>query len=65
MDGTSFETRDLAEQLASVRRTWSVTADEPAGAFGHADLTGDYRAMVDAWFAEIGTHIDVLETLRG
>jgi uncharacterized protein YukE len=54
---------DLADQLAALRRTWSSAADQPVDAFGYVELTAEYQTMVDAWFAEIGTHIEVLEEL--
>jgi uncharacterized protein YukE len=54
---------ELAEEVASLRRTWSGTADVPAEACGYTDLTAAYQTMVDAWFAEFGTYIVVLEEL--
>jgi hypothetical protein len=55
---------DLDDQLAALRRTWSdATADQPGDAVTYDDLAAEYQTMVDAWFAEIGTHLEVLEEL--
>jgi hypothetical protein len=55
---------ELADQLAALRRTWSATTtDQPGEAVTYDDLAAEYQTMVDAWFAEIGTHLEVLEEL--
>jgi hypothetical protein len=53
----------LAQELSGVRGTWAGATDRPGDACGYRELTAAYTAMRDAWFAEIGVHIEVLEDL--
>jgi uncharacterized protein YukE len=54
---------DLAQELSGVRAAWAGATDQPGEACGYRELTAAYMAMQDAWFAEIGVHIEVLEDL--
>jgi uncharacterized protein YukE len=53
----------LAERLAEVRRRWAPLADEPGGACGYREITQVYAETQDAWFAELGVYVRVLEEL--
>jgi hypothetical protein len=54
---------DLARELSGVRAAWAAATDQPGDACGYRELGAAYTAMQDAWFAEIGVHIEVLEEL--
>jgi uncharacterized protein YukE len=63
IDAAGGSVCDLAQELAGVRATWAGATDQPGEACGYRELTAAYTAMQDAWFAEIGVHVDVLEEL--
>ena len=63
IDSTGGSVCDLAQELSGVRAAWAGATDQPGEACGYRELTAAYTAMQDAWFAEIGVHVDVLEEL--
>jgi uncharacterized protein YukE len=52
---------ELAADLGRIRSTWAAATDEPGDACGYRETTAAYLSMQDAWFAELGVYIRVLE----
>src|SRR3954466_12736482 len=53
----------LAEELSGGRSGWAAATDQAGDACGYRELTASYTAMQDAWFAELGVHVEVLDEL--
>jgi uncharacterized protein YukE len=63
LTGAGAAVRELAQELTAIRRTWAGATDEPGDAFGYRELTAAYTGLQDAWFAELGVHIEALDEL--
>ena len=46
-----------------MRTRWAAATDDAGAAFGYRELAAAYGRLRDAWFAEFGAHIAVLEEL--
>jgi hypothetical protein len=65
VDGSAVKVRAAARRLATLRGGWWSAAGRPGQALGYAELTHGYQAMVEAWFAELGTYLRILRELPG
>lgn len=63
IDAAGRSVCDLSQELSGVRSRWAAATDQSGDACGFRELTAAYTAMQDAWFAEIGVHIEVLDDL--
>jgi uncharacterized protein YukE len=55
--------RELARELTAIRSTWAGATDGSGDAFGYRELAAAYEKVQDAWFAELGVHIEALDEL--
>ena len=53
----------LAEQLRRHRSRWDADTRDGESACGLGVAARAYRIMQDAWFAEVGAHVTVLEQI--
>jgi|tagenome__1003787_1003787.scaffolds.fasta_scaffold19699759_2 uncharacterized protein YukE len=63
LTGAGAAVRELAQELTAIRGSWAAVTDEPGDAFGYRELAAAYTGLQDAWFAELGVHIEVLDEL--